>query len=197
MPHHVAAADIGKGVGLAIATAYPHTVRKFCFILVIISIFNNFYLFIMVPHRPLVEKPVREPLIPAIRSFLNNRPFRILFTAFFVVGFCNNLSIGLHAYFCQQVFNVQYIAVQKAALLGGTLMGPSIIAANMATPKLCSRFGMKKVIIASMIVMGVELIVFYFLTYFVNLMTFTAIGAVGMGFASGVFSLTGKDMAED
>jgi len=163
-----------------------------CLILVIISITNNLYLLFLVPHHPSADKPAREPLIPAMRSFLNNHPFRVLFLSFFTVGFCNSLSTGLHSYFCQQVFKVTFLEVQKAALLGGTLMGPSIIAANLSAPRLICRFGAKRVMITAMVVMGCELVAFYFLTYCLSLMAFTSVCAVSMGFASGIYSLTGE-----
>ena len=94
-----------------------------------------------------------------------------------------------------QVFKVNFQSIEKAALIGGSLMGPSVIAANIATPRLINRFGSKRVMMSCLVIMGLELIAFFFLTYLMtDLMAFTAVSCVAMGFATGVFTLTAKIM---
>ena len=89
------------------SASHPHKAREYCFILALISVVLNLYVFWAVPHRAALaqNKPdrVQEPVIPAMRSFMNNRPFRILFAASFIVGFCGSLSMGLQTYFFQEV----------------------------------------------------------------------------------------------
>jgi len=75
--------------------------------------------------------------------------------------------------------------VQKAGLLGGSIFGPAMILANLTTPRLIARFGAKNVMTTVVLVMAAELVLFFFLTYWVNIYVFTTICSVLMGYVAG------------
>jgi len=126
---------IGAGAGLGFSVILPSLVRPLCLIITLINLMTNLTLFYTVPHEQMAERPAKEPLIPAIRSFLTNKPFRIIFIVFAVIGISGSLAIGVQNYFFQQLFHVTFATVQQAILVGGGVFGPFLFLANVITPR--------------------------------------------------------------
>ena len=176
---------VGTALGTLISIAKAPTIRGICIFLTSLIVISNFHLFWKVPHQALSETPVLEPLIPSIRSCMTNRPFKVLFAVIAIVGFCGSLSAKIQSFFAQEIFHVSYKAVQSASLIGTLVLVVGVSLANAITPRLIQIYGLKRIMIFALLVMGFGQILWFFMSYVVSIYAFFALASTTLGFGMG------------
>lgn len=87
--------------------------------------------------------------------------------------------------FSSQIFQVRYKTVQSATLGGTVVMVLGVSIANAITPKLITRFGLKRIMIFALVLMGSGQILWFFTSFWVNIYAFMALNSTTLGFGLG------------